>query len=32
MAKYLMKYKGTYRLKAAIDQSTNDIPEMILEE
>ena len=26
MAKYLMKYKGTYRLKAAIDQSTNDYP------
>ena len=26
MAKYLLKYKGTYRLKAAIDQSTNDYP------
>lgn len=26
MSNYLMKYKGTYRLKANIDQSTNDFP------
>lgn len=26
MSRYLMKYKGTYRLKAEIDQSTNDYP------
>lgn len=26
MSNYLMKYKGTYRLKAHIDQSTNDYP------
>lgn len=26
MSNYLMKYKGAYRLKAHIDQSTNDFP------
>lgn len=26
MARYLTKYKGTYRVKAHIDQSTNDYP------
>lgn len=26
MANYLMKYKGIYRLKAHVDQSTNDFP------
>lgn len=26
MANYLMRYKGIYRLKAHIDQNTNDFP------
>ena len=26
MANYLMRYKGIYRLKAHVDQSTNDFP------
>lgn len=26
MANYLMKYKGKYRVKAHVDESTNDFP------
>lgn len=29
MANYLMRYKGTYRLKAHVDQCTNDFPRNI---
>lgn len=29
MANYLMRYKGIYRLKAHIDQNTNDFPREI---